>query len=52
MKIKYLAEVLRDTSETAYTTTFSRVYNTRKAAENAIKDRFGDVKYVKEIYCE
>jgi hypothetical protein len=55
MKIKYLAEVMRDTSETSYTTVFSKVFNTEKEGEEAIKNVFGCLKWVKPInvnYCE
>lgn len=50
--IMYKATVLKDTSETAYTTVYEKLHKTKKGAEDAIKNIFGCVKYVKPIEIE
>lgn len=49
--VKYLAEVMKDTSETSYTTVFCKVFDKKEDAEKAIENVFGHLKWVKEIEC-
>ena len=49
MKTKYLAEAHKDYSETEYYCTARKVFDTRKEAEEFLKDKCKDLQYIKEI---
>lgn len=46
---KYRAVVLKDWSETEYVTVYDRVFNTRKEANEALREVRGHVKYVEVL---
>ena len=49
MSTRYLAEAYKDYSETEYYCTAREVFDTRKEAEEFLKNKCKDLQYIKEI---
>ena len=49
MTIKYLAEAHKDYSETQYICMAREVFDTRKEAEDFLKNKCQDLQHIKEI---
>lgn len=50
--IRFLAEAHKDYSETEYICMARKVFDTRKEAENYLKDKCQDLQFIKEVECE
>lgn len=48
----FRAVCYKDYSETEYLTRLDKVFKTKKEAEDALANTFGDVKFIKEIEVE
>ena len=49
--IRYLAEAHKDYSETEYVCMGRKMFDTRKEAEEYLKDKCRDLQFIKEIEC-
>ena len=50
--IRYLAEAYKDYSETEYVCMARKIFDTKKQAENYLKDKCKHLQYIKEVECE
>lgn len=51
MVIKFLAEAYKDYSETEYVLRARKLCDSRKDAEEFLKDKCQDLQYIREIEC-